>query len=117
MANASQIYVGIANDDIIVGFHTLVVGEVRYEAAPERLSRGLARHPVPIMLLARHPVPIMLLARLGVSLKWQGKGIGAGLLCDVVLRTGRNTSINALSGGADHALCNDARHETSTRLR
>lgn len=56
---------------------TLVVGEVRYEEAPERLTKGLARHPVPVMLLAR----------LGVSEAWQGKGIGAGLLRDAVLRT------------------------------
>ncbi|HEX6958294.1 MAG TPA: GNAT family N-acetyltransferase [Ferrovibrio sp.] len=77
MANASQTYVGVADDDAIVGFYTLVVGEVRYEEAPERLTKGLARHPVPVMLLAR----------LGVSEAWQGKRIGAGLLRDAVLRT------------------------------
>ena len=77
MANASQTYVGLADDDAIVGFYTLVVGEVRFEGAPERLTKGLARHPVPVMLLAR----------LGVSVAWQGKRIGAGLLRDAVLRT------------------------------
>lgn len=77
MANASQTYVGIADDDAIVGFYTLVVGEVRHERAPERLTKGLARHPVPVMLLAR----------LGVDTRWHGKGIGAGLLRDAVLRT------------------------------
>jgi GNAT superfamily N-acetyltransferase len=77
MANGSQTYVGITGDDAIVGFHTLVVGEVRYEGAPERLSKGLARHPIPVMLLAR----------LAVSVNWQAKGIGAGLLRDAVLRT------------------------------
>lgn len=77
MANASQTYVGMADDDVIVGFYTLVVGEVRHEESPERLSKGLARHPVPVMLLARF----------GVSEQWQGKRIGAGLLRDAVLRT------------------------------
>lgn len=77
MANASQTYVGLTDDDALVGFYTLVVGEVRYERAPERLTKGLARHPVPIMLLAR----------LGVSQQWQGGRIGAGLLRDAVLRT------------------------------
>jgi GNAT superfamily N-acetyltransferase len=77
MANAAQTYVGIADNDVIVGFYTLVVGEVRHEEAPERLTKGLARHPVPVMLLAR----------LGVGGTWQGKGIGAGLLRDAVLRT------------------------------
>ena len=51
-ANASQTYVGMADEDVI-GFYTLVVGEVRYDDAPERLTKGMARHPVPIMLLAR----------------------------------------------------------------
>lgn len=78
MANASQTYVGITDDDdAIVGFYTLVVGEVRHEGAPERLTKGLARHPVPVMLLAR----------LGVDARRHGKGIGAGLLRDAILRT------------------------------
>ena len=51
-ANAAQTYVGLAADEV-VGFYTLVVGEVTYDAAPQRLTKGLARHPVPIMLLAR----------------------------------------------------------------
>jgi hypothetical protein len=37
----------------ITGFYTLVVGQIEYADAPERLTKGLARHPVPIMLLAR----------------------------------------------------------------
>ena len=31
----------------MIGFYTLVVGEVAYDGAPERLTKGLARHPVP----------------------------------------------------------------------
>ena len=69
-ANASQTYVGLADAEI-VGFYTLVVSQVAYEEdTPERLTKGLARHPVPLMLLAR----------LAVSTAWKGKGIGAGLL-------------------------------------
>ena len=44
---------------------------------PRRLTKGLARHAVPIMLLAR----------LAVSSGSQGQGIGAGLLKDAMLRT------------------------------
>ncbi|MBL8237046.1 MAG: hypothetical protein JNM66_06490 [Bryobacterales bacterium] len=44
---------------------------------PERLTKGLARYPVPIMLLAR----------LAVAANWQGRGLGAGLLKDAMLRT------------------------------
>ncbi|MEP7456291.1 GNAT family N-acetyltransferase [Phyllobacterium sp. SB3] len=97
MANASQTYIGIADDDAIVGFYTLVVGEVRHEEAPERLTKGLARHPVPVMLLAR----------LGVSGAWQGKRIGAGLLRDAILRTLQVADIAGVRALVVHAK-NDA---------
>lgn len=77
MAHASQSYVALTNENRVVGFSTLVVGELRYEDAPERLVKGLAQHPVPILLLAR----------LAVSLEWQGQGIAAGLLRDAIVRT------------------------------
>lgn len=97
-ANASQTYIGLADDDVI-GFYTLVVGEVRYDDAPERLTKGLARHPVPIMLLAR----------LGVGTKWQGKGVGAGLLRDAVLRTLQAADIAGIRAMAVHAKDDKAR--------
>ncbi|MDR0776651.1 MAG: GNAT family N-acetyltransferase [Azonexus sp.] len=93
MANASQTYVGLADDDAIVGFYTLAVGEVRHEEAPGRLTKGLARHAVPIMLLAR----------LGVSVRRQGGGIGAGLLRDAILRTLQVADIAGVRALAVHA--------------
>lgn len=93
MANASQTYIGLTGDDAIVGFYTLVVGEVRYDGAPERLTKGLARHPVPVMLLAR----------LAVSREWQGKRIGAGLLRDAVLRTLQAAEIAGVRALVVHA--------------
>jgi hypothetical protein len=50
-AGPAQTYVALAGD-LIVGYYTLVVGQVEYDDAPQRLSKGLARYPVPIMLLA-----------------------------------------------------------------
>lgn len=91
-ANASQTYVGLADDEV-VGFTTLVVGEVAYDDAPERLKKGLARHPVPIMLLAR----------LAVRTNWQGRGIGAGLLRDAVQRTLQAADIAGIRAFAVHA--------------
>lgn len=92
-ANAAQTYVAVANSDEVVGFYTLVVGEVDYNDAPERLAKGLARHPVPIMLLAR----------LAVSEAWQGKKIGAGLLRDAVQRTLQAADIAGVRALAVHA--------------
>jgi hypothetical protein len=41
------------SDDEVVGFYTLAFGDVNYEDAPERLRKGVARHPIPLMILAR----------------------------------------------------------------
>lgn len=97
-ANASQTYVGLSGDDVI-GFYTLVVGEVAYEDAADRMKKGLARHPVPIMLLAR----------LAVSRDWQGKGVGAGLLRDAVLRTLQAADIAGIRAFTVHAKDDNAR--------
>jgi len=91
-ANASQTYVGLSGEDVI-GFYTLVVGEVAYEGAPERLTKGLARHPVPVILLAR----------LAVSLNWQGKGVGGGLLRDAILRSLQAADIAGIRAVTVHA--------------
>jgi GNAT superfamily N-acetyltransferase len=97
-ANAAQTYVGLADAEI-VGFYTLVVGEVAYADAPERLTKGLARHPVPLMLLAR----------LAVSVAWQGRGIGAGLLKDAMRRTVQVADIVGIRALAAHAKDDAAR--------
>jgi GNAT superfamily N-acetyltransferase len=97
-AGASQTYIALA-DDAVVGYYTLVVGQVEYAAAPERLTKGLARHPVPIMLLAR----------LAVATFWQGKRLGAGLLKDAMRRTVQAADIAGIRAFAVHAKDDAAR--------
>lgn len=91
-AGASQTYIALADDEV-AAYYTLVVGQVEYDDAPERLAKGLARHPVPIMLLAR----------LAVASAWQGKGLGAGLLKDAMLRTVQAAEIAGIRAFAVHA--------------
>jgi len=91
-AQASQSYVALSGEEVI-GFYTLVVGQVEFAEAPERLTKGLARYPVPIMLLAR----------LAIALPWQGKGVGAGLLKDAMLRTLQAAEIAGIRAFAVHA--------------
>ena len=91
-ASSSQTYIGLA-DLSIVGFYTLAVGQVNYEDSPQRLTKGLAHHPVPIMLLAR----------LAVSNKFQKRGIGAGLLKDAMQRTIQAADIAGIRAFAVHA--------------
>ena len=98
LAGASRTYVGIQVDEI-VGYHTLVVGEIAYERASERLRKGLARHPVPVMVLAR----------LAVAASWQKKGVGAGLLKDAMLRTLQAADIAGIRAIVAHAKDDSAR--------
>ncbi len=91
-ANASQTYVALI-DNIVIGFYTLTVGAAAYEGAPERLAKGLARHPIPIMLLAR----------LGVDKRWQGQGVGKGLLRDALQRTVQAADIAGIRAFVVHA--------------
>lgn len=91
-ANASQTYVALHGAEII-GFYSLVVGEVAYGDAPDRLTKGLAHHPVPIMLLAR----------LAVGIPWQRRRIGSYLLRDAILRTLQAADIVGIRAFAVHA--------------
>jgi GNAT superfamily N-acetyltransferase len=97
-AGASQMYVGMV-DDAVVGYYTLAVGQVTQEEAPSRLTKGLARHPVPIMLLAR----------VAVDRRWQGQGIGKALLKDAMLRTLQAADIAGIRALAAHAKDEDTR--------
>jgi GNAT superfamily N-acetyltransferase len=97
-AGAAQTYLGIVGE-AIVGYYTLAVGHVLLEGAPERLKKGLARHPVPIMLLAR----------LAVDQRWHGKGIGKGLLRDAMQRTLQAADIAGIRALAVHAKDEEAK--------
>ncbi len=97
-ANAARTYVGLV-DEVVVGYYSLAVGQVEYADAPKRLKKGLARHPVPIMLLAR----------LAVHKDWQRKGVGRGLLKDAVLRTLQAAGIAGIRALAVHAKDDAAR--------
>jgi predicted N-acetyltransferase YhbS len=97
-AGASQTYIALADEEV-AGYYTLVVGQVENSEAPERLTKGLARHPVPIMLLAR----------LAVAISWQAKGIGSGLLKDAMLRTLQAADIAGIRAFAVHAKDDAAR--------
>lgn len=97
-AGASQTYVALSGADVI-GYYSLAVAQVAYDDAPERLGKGLARHPIPLMLLAR----------LAVATSWQGRGLGKGLLKDAVLRTLQAADIAGIRALAVHAKDDEAR--------
>lgn len=51
-ADSAQTYV-CCRGDVVNGFDSLGVGSVNPYVVPSRVMKGLARHPVPVMLLAR----------------------------------------------------------------
>ncbi len=91
-ANASQTYVAVSDDEI-VGFYTIVAGEVAHAQAPERVVKGMPRHPIPLLLLAR----------LAVHAKAKGRGIGSGLLLDALGRTLQVADVIGIRALAVHA--------------
>lgn len=101
-AGVSRSYVGLS-DEAVIGYYTLAFGAVEHAHAPGRIAKGLAKG------LARHPIPLMVLARLAVASDWQGRGVGAALLRDAVLRTLQAADIAGLRALAVHAKDDAAR--------
>ena len=58
----------------ISGYYSLAAASAEHAAVPPRISKGLAKHPIPMLLLAR----------LAVDLKAQGNGLGRSLLQSVL---------------------------------
>lgn len=67
----------VTDNTIVLGYYSLVVGQVEPMEATERIRKGMGQYPIPTMLLAR----------LAVSTTAQGEGIGMGLLQDAIRRT------------------------------
>lgn len=67
----------VTNNASVLGYYSLVVGQVEPMEATQRIRKGMGQYPIPTMLLAR----------LAVSTVAQGQGIGRGLLQDAIRRT------------------------------
>jgi GNAT superfamily N-acetyltransferase len=74
-ANAAKTFV-VCERNRVIGYYSLAMGSVDYEVASPRIKKGLAKHPVPVVIIAR----------LAVDLGYQGKRIGISLLKDAFLR-------------------------------
>jgi predicted N-acetyltransferase YhbS len=76
------------------------------------LAAGAVAHVHPSGRIKRNmpdPVPVMLLGRLTVDVAYQGKGIGAGLLRDAVLRTTQAAKIAGIRAILVHAISDSAK--------
>ena len=90
----------VANrDETVVGFYSLAYGSVSHDEVTPRLSKGLAKHPIPIILLAR----------LAVDINEQGQGVGKSLLKDALLRSIEAADIAGLRAILVHSKDNSAK--------
>ena len=77
-AGMSTVFVTSAgNAPNVLGYYALATGGVENSVAPSRITRGVPRHPVPVILLTR----------LAVDTSAQGTGVGRALLVDALRRT------------------------------
>ena len=60
----------------VIGYYSLAAGSIERADAPERVAKGVPNYPVPVVLLAR----------LAIDRRFQGQGIGKGLLRDALQR-------------------------------
>ena len=83
-AKSAQVFV-VCDEDRVVGYSALATSAILYRELPSSQRSGLARHPVPTLLLAR----------LAVDEQYQGQGIARVLVRDAVEKA---VAIQAIAG-------------------
>lgn len=77
-AGTSRVRVVTRLDGVeVVAYYAWSMAGITISDAPPRMRKGAGRYPQPVALLTR----------LGVSIDHEGRGLGAGLLQDVIART------------------------------
>ena len=95
-ADSARTYVAL-DGNIVVGYYALTTGSVHKHESPQRIAKGLANHPIGVVLLAR----------LAVDRMRQGKGLGKALLFDALSRVEEAADIVGVRAVLVHAI-NDA---------
>jgi GNAT superfamily N-acetyltransferase len=97
-ADSAKTYVAVEGDSI-AGYYALTAGSVHRHESPQRIVKGLANHPVGVVILAR----------LAVDNQHQGKGLGKALLFDALVRIEEAADIIAMRAVMVHAIDQAAR--------
>lgn len=96
-SGASRTYV-IAEEWRVVGYYCLASGALDLADAPSSVRRNMP-----------DPIPMAVLGRLAIDRDWQGKGLGAALLQDAVLRSSQAADIMGIRGLLVHAISGEAK--------
>lgn len=100
MGTTKIFVVSETGSDRVVAYYAWCMAQLAIGDAPERLRKGAGRYPQPVALLAR----------LGVDLTHEGKGLGAGLLTDVIARVATLSDEIGCRGLLIHAESQTARN-------
>jgi GNAT superfamily N-acetyltransferase len=94
--NSARTYV-VAGGEAVVGYYSLATGSVARGLAPGKVRRN-----------APDPVPVLLVGRLAVDRRYQGQGIGGGMLRDALQRALQASLIVGCRAVLVHAVDGDA---------
>lgn len=97
-ADSAKTYVALDGNRVI-GYYALTTGSVHKHESPQRIAKGLANHPIGVVLLAR----------LAVDRTQQGQGLGKALLFDALTRIGEAADIVGVRAVLVHAIDEAAR--------
>lgn len=97
-ADSAKTYVAAAGDRV-AGDYSLTAGAVQKQESPHRIAKGLANHPIGVVLLAR----------LAIDTSFQGLGLGKALLFDSLKRIDEAADIVGVRAVMVHAIDDDAR--------
>lgn len=96
--DAARTYV-VHRAGFVVGYYSIAAGSVSLEESPSRIAKGLARHPIPVILLAR----------LAVDRAEQGTGLGKAMLKNALQRIANAADIVGARAVLVHAIDEQAR--------
>lgn len=75
-SGTTKVFVVTQDGSAVAAYYAWCMAHLTVADAPSRMRKGAGRYPQPVALLAR----------LGVDLRHEGRGLGAGLLQDVLAR-------------------------------
>jgi GNAT superfamily N-acetyltransferase len=97
--DAARTFVTATPAGEVVGYYTLVAGQIVHESATTSVRSGMSRH---------FPIPVAVLARLAVHEREQKKGLGRSLLLDALRRILQASSALAVRAVIVDAVDEDA---------
>jgi GNAT superfamily N-acetyltransferase len=96
--DSARTYV-VHRNGFVAGYYSIAAGSISVEEAPSRISKGLARHPIPVILLAR----------LAVHKNEHGTGLGKALLKEALARIAQAADIVGARAVLVHAIDEQAK--------